>query len=156
MIRAIQAVPRSRLSSEMKHRWGEKQLKNVKIVYPRAESGGGGTHWLLRPHGGIICVYSLGRGKGRLGVILARRHSHLSQYKTRSSFQLLNTFRPPRSPPSPLAITGTWIQPGSWETARIRRRRALGEATSSTAKGQSWYMPLLGAWEGIWKAVPKH
>lgn len=78
---------------------GEKQLKNVKIVYPRAESGGGGAHWLLRPHGGIICVYSLGRGKGRLGVILARRHSHLSQYRAHSSFQLLNTFRPPRSPP---------------------------------------------------------
>lgn len=77
-------------------------------MYPRAESGGGGAHWLLRSHGGIICIYSLGRGKGRLGVILAWRHSHLSQYRTHISFQLLNTFLPPCSSPSPLPITRTW------------------------------------------------
>lgn len=128
---------------------GEKQLKKVKIVYPRAESGGGGAHWLLRPHDSIICIYSLSRGKGRLGVILAWRYSHPSQYRTHSFFQLLNTFLPPRSP---LAITSIQhplaSSQGSWETACICRHWALGEATSGTAKGQIRYVPLLGAWEG--------
>lgn len=45
------------------------ELKNIKIVYPRAESGGGSAHWLLWLCGDIICIYSLGRGRGRLVVI---------------------------------------------------------------------------------------
>lgn len=45
------------------------ELKNVKIVYPRAESGRGSAHWLLRLCGDIICIYSLGKGRGRLAVI---------------------------------------------------------------------------------------
>lgn len=127
------------------------ELKNVKIVYPRAESGRGSAHWLLRLCGDIICIYSLGRGRGRLVVIrcfLAWRHSHLPQLRTHCSFQF-NTFLPLCSPPSPPAIAKTQIQSG--KLGNCPHLQALEEATSGTAKAQSQYMLLLHAWEGSGK-----
>lgn len=127
---------------------GKNQLKNVKIVYPRAESGRGSAHWLLRPCGDIICIYSLGRGRGRLVVI--RRYSGMEAFPlvTVQNTQLLlvQHLLPPCSPPSPLAIAKTWIQSG--KLVNCPYPQVLGEATSGTAKGQSQYVPLLDAWEG--------
>lgn len=141
MTRAIQAVPRSRLSSEMEHRWGG---KNVKIVYPRAESGGGGAHWLLRPHDGIICIYGLGRGRGRLGVILARRH-------------------PPFHSAEPTAPSSS-STPSSHHTALPQSSRHRQGPGSSRGAGKlplsagigRWGKPRVAqqraAWEKSWKA----
>lgn len=93
----------------------DEELKNVKIVYPRAESGWGSAHWLLRLCGNVICIYSLGRGRGRLVVITC--YSGMEAFppstvqNTHCSFQF-NTFLPLCSPPSPLAIAKTQIQSG--------------------------------------------
>lgn len=128
MTRAIQAVPRSRLSSEMEHRWGGKTAEKCKNCVPS-----GGIQRGRRPVASATAQQhhlhlQPGQGKGRLGVILAWRHSHLSQYGMHSSFQLLNTFFPPHSPPSPLAIARAWIQPG--ELGNCPYPQALGTGES--------------------------
>lgn len=123
------------------------ELKNVKIVYPRAESGGGSTHWLLWPCSDIICIYSLGRGRGRLVVIRCYSGTEAFPPSIVQNTQLqFNTFLPLRSPPTPLAIAKTQIQ--SEKLGNCPYLQALGEATSGTARGESQHVLLLDAWEG--------
>lgn len=49
-------------------------------MYPRAESGWGCTHCLLRPHSSIICIYSLVGGKGRLALLLCQHSLCFTQH----------------------------------------------------------------------------
>lgn len=115
MTRAIQAVPRSRLSSEMEHRWGEHSSKKCKNCVPKGGIRGGrrpvapATARRHHPH------LQPGQGKGRFRCY--------SGVETFPPFPVQNTCLLPAAQhalpcaalPALPPTRGPGSSPGSWE-----------------------------------------
>lgn len=132
------------------------ELKNVKLVYPRAESGGGSAHWLLRLCGDIICIYSLGRGRGRLVDI--RWYSGMEPLPpstVQNILLLLAQHLPPTVQPSQSSCHSKDPDPVR-ESGKLPLSAGTGGSHQLHSKGTKPVHAVVGCLGGKRKAVLEH